>query len=112
MPNVELLDIGSLIYNIGVEIQRIFPLDDFEGSQAQYEWLLKHYGVTEDDDYRYTLTCDYYVEDPDELDDEQLEAIEDQIDFLDEPEVVNAFLGDLLRKYRSNTIVYSAAATE
>ncbi len=110
MPNVELLDIGSLIYNIGVEIQRIFPLDDFEGTQEQYEWLLKHYGVTEEDDYRYILVGDYYLEDPDELDDEQLEAIETQIDFLDEPEVVNAFLEDLLRRYRSNTIVYPETA--
>lgn len=72
----------------------------------QYEWLDKHYGVTEEDDFRYILVCDYYIEDPDELDAEQKETIEDEMEFLDDPESVNVFLLKLLEKYRSSHAVY------
>lgn len=100
------VDVFELVDEIGVKIERIFHPDGFDGTIEQYKWLLEHYGVTEEDDVRYILICNYYTEDADELDDDQLEDIDDNIKFLDDEESVCDFLTDLLKKYRSNTLIF------
>lgn len=97
-------DPAVIINAIVKEINRIFP-DEFSGSDEVYDWLLEHYGVTEDDDSTYITVCDYVFEDEDDLDEDQQEIIDEIIDFLEDEEELCAFLYQLLKKYQSNSLV-------
>ena len=94
----------KLITAIIREMDRVWGKDGLGGSWEEYEWLLTHYGITEEEDVQWQLILEH---DMDELSPEDAED-EELMQFLNDEQAVHAFLERLLQKYRSNTITYEA----
>ena len=91
---------------IVVEIDRVFGKGGFDGDDAQYEWLLANYGVTEEADVQWQEICEYERSEipEDQYEEDELEAL---YAWLDDDAAVQAFLEDMLAKYRAGSAVYS-----
>jgi hypothetical protein len=98
----------GLIAAIIEEIDRVWGgLENFDGTYDQYDWLLEHYGITEEEDVWWQIvlednTGDLASDHPEDAEDE------DVISFLGDEQAIQTFLEHLLQKYRSNTLTYTA----
>jgi hypothetical protein len=97
----------QLIDAITEELRRIFGQRGFLGEWEEYDWLLKYYGVTEDEDicWQHILS----------LSSDGLEGnfkASDRINFLLNERSVNHFLARLLKKYKSNVLTYPSCAVD
>jgi hypothetical protein len=91
----------KLIDSILVEIWRVWQ-GKFNGTEAEYQWLVNNYGISEEDDSRLVLIL------------EQQEGKSDRLAEYEDNSEVHAFLGDnvaiteflttMLRRYKSNDI--------
>ena len=92
------------------EIIRIWGDDGFTGDHEQYNWLLQHYGVTEEEDNTYldileyredsgfTPLSSFYTLNPEEQ--------RKIMSFVNDDAAVCKFLAILLDKYKSNSICF------
>ncbi|MEW5927728.1 MAG: hypothetical protein AB1941_09590 [Gemmatimonadota bacterium] len=92
---------SDLIDAIRNEMDRVWGDEGFSGVWEEYEWLLEHYGVTEDDDVEWSGILEYEADavDPDDA------ANPEWMSFVTHDEQVIPFLEQLLKKYQSNTVV-------
>lgn len=100
---------NDLIEAVIIEMERVWGEEGFGGEEVAYEWLYGHYGITIMDD----LNWQFILEDSSgelltalaeeggskEEDDEIIAFIEDDLR-------VEAFLADLLAKYKSSNAIY------
>ncbi len=79
---------------------RVIP--DFDGSPAEYEWLLANVGVTEEDDVRWINVTSWqlgtFEEDGDHY---RSEEWAEWAAFLEDDAAVIAFLESMLARYRA-----------
>jgi broad specificity phosphatase PhoE len=92
---------SDLIDAILNEMDRVWGDEGFSGAWEEYEWLLEHYGVTEDEDVEWSGILEYEAGEVDPDD----EANPQWMSFVTADERVIPFLEQLLKKYRSNTVV-------
>jgi len=92
---------SELIDAILNEMDRVWGDEGFSGAWEEYEWLLEHYGVTEDDDVDWSGILAYEADEvePDDA------ANPKWMSFVTADEQVIPFLEVLLKKYQSNTVV-------
>lgn len=95
---------SDLIDAILEEMARIWGEDGFSGTGEGYEWLLKAYGVTEDDDVEWLGILEYEA---DEIHPEDA-ADPKWMSFVTDDGQVIPFLRQLLKKYRSHRAVVPA----
>jgi hypothetical protein len=99
-------EVINLTGQVQQEMRRVWAGVDFDGEDEQYTWLQTHYGVTEEEDVRWQYVSDFVKNGSEsalgmsDADDKELLA------FLYDRQAVRAFLEELLRKYRSNTVSY------
>jgi hypothetical protein len=86
------------------EMNRVWGEDSFSGAWVQYDWLLKTYGVTEDDDFKWLGILEYEA---DEVHPEDA-ADPEWMGFVTDDAQVIPFLQLLLKKYRSRRVVAPA----
>lgn len=98
MEDERIVEIERLLTALADAVYRVFP-DGNDGDNDMYDFLLQHYHITEEEDYHYICFQCVYDDDAQDGDIEIVSSytLEEQIDFLRE----------LLRKYRSNSVVYS-----
>lgn len=96
------VDRYALIEAVLAEMGRVWPDDSFGGSAEEYAWLLKHFGISEEEDVKWQFILQDSTGDLPEEDAEDPEVT----DFLDDDEAVCAFLAELLEKYKSSTLSY------
>lgn len=101
---------AKLIDAIVTEINRVFGEGGFDGTESQYAWLLNTYGVTEEEDVQWQTICEFERADLDEdlYEEDELEQL---YQWLENDQVIVAFLEALLTKYRSSGIFYTSAVT-
>ncbi len=97
------MDRGQLIYAIIDEIERVWPDDAFDGTVEQYEWLERHYGITEKEDVRWLDVLAEWSDDHIALEDTPKEVME----WMRDESAVCEFLESFLAKYTSNTQSYT-----
>jgi hypothetical protein len=95
---------SDLVGAILNEMDRVWGDKGFSGSWAEYEWLLEHYGITEDEDVEWSGILEY---NSDEVEPDDASNPE-WMSFVTDDEQVIPFLIRLLDKYRSNTAVVPA----
>lgn len=84
------------------EMDRVWVNNGFDGSPEQYEWLLKNYNISEEDDVKWQLIMEHHMDDlctEDQNDDDVMAFLENTIS-------VNRFLQEFLTKYRSSSKSY------
>jgi hypothetical protein len=85
------------------QIARVWGDDDgLEGEPAEYEWLMAHYGISQDEDIKWHLLLQDNMGD---LPEEDAEDPEVQA-FLEDEAAVLGFLRMFLEKYRASDAVY------
>jgi hypothetical protein len=94
-----------LIKAITAEIERVFP-NGFEGVPDEYQWLLKHYGISEEEDSEFITICEYMDGTFEEEEMKEIRNNPELFALLSNPQAVNRFLVDLLKKYKSRSDVY------
>jgi hypothetical protein len=92
----------TLIEAVLVEMDRVWGPEGFGGSFADYDWLLAHYGISEEEDVNWQFVLQHATDD---LPDEDAEDAEVML-FLDDDAAVGQFLRELLQKYRNGTAVH------
>ncbi len=92
----------ELIDAVLEEMERVWGEDGFGGEADAYAWLLKTYGITEEEDVSWQLILQDSMDD---LPEEELEDAE-LIDFLEDEDAVVQFLQTLLAKYQSASEIY------
>lgn len=96
MTRVELLEA------VLEEMQRVWGDEGLGGTVPEYEWLLAHYGITEEEDVQWQLVLQYDTDDLPEEDSEDEEVMA----FVEDDKAVLAFLRMFLNKYRSGADTY------
>lgn len=101
----------ALIEAVFDEMERVWGQEGFGGEFEAYDWLLQHYGISEEEDNRWLDILAYdtgeLVIEEYGLEEEEEEAM---LSFLENDDAVNQFLTVLLQKYRSSSAVYSTTA--
>ena len=97
----------SLMQTIVDELQRVWPVDSFEGTDDQYAWLYEHYGIPEQDDVKWQCALAAWMdEDPDlnlaDPADRELLAI------LSDEQAMQSFMVQLRQQYSHGNAVWSA----
>ena len=94
----------ALMDSIIEQMERVWGPEGFGGDWPEYEWLLKAYGITEEEDvqWQFVLGWEYWREDmeQEDLNDEELMA------FLANDEAVCDFLRQFLAKYQAGNSRY------
>jgi len=91
-----------LIDAVVAEMYKVWGEDGFDGTAAQYEWLLSNYGITEEEDVQWQLLLQHEMGDLPDEDREDPEVIE----FVKNEAAAVEFLGKLLRKYQNSSARY------
>ncbi|MEK4031513.1 hypothetical protein WOA01_00125 [Methylocystis sp. IM2] len=97
--------ISQLIDEIMKEMDRVWGEEGFEGTFEEYEWLLKNYGISEDEDVEWQMILQESVDDLPEEDANDPDVME----FLEDRQKVHESLKNILTKYRSFTDVFPRA---
>jgi hypothetical protein len=87
-----------LIDAVLAEMERVWGEDAFEGTAAQYEWLLSNHGITEEEDVQWQLLLQHEMDDLPDEDREDPEVTE----FVENGAAVE-FLVKLLQKYQNSS---------
>jgi hypothetical protein len=91
---------SELIDAVLDEMERVWGEGGFSGTWEQYEWLLEHYGITDDEDVEWmgVLNYEHGIVDEDDEWTPEWEA------YVTDDDKVIVFLSSLLSKYRSNSV--------
>ncbi len=93
------------------QINRIWGDSGFSGNFEEYDWLLEHYGVTEEEDNTYLDILEYRLDNGfTELSSVYMLDADEQariMEFIHDDVAVCAFLAALLQKYKSNSVLYT-----
>ena len=93
------------------QINRIWGGYGFDGSFEEYDWLLEHYGVTEEEDNTYLDVLEYRLDNGfTELSSFYTLDAEEQarvMEFINDDVAVCTSLAALLEKYKSNSMIYT-----
>lgn len=103
----------ELFDGVLAEMERVWGVPGFGGEFEAYDWLLIHYGITEEDDNTWMDICAQYRDDlhatlADLSDQEQAEVVA----FLADDARVTDFLEGLLKRYQSSGAVYPHGRAE
>ncbi|MDD1020144.1 hypothetical protein M5G24_14115 [Pseudomonas sp. TNT2022 ID1048] len=97
----------ELFDGVLAEMERVWGELGFGGEFEAYDWLLTHYGITQEDDNTWMDIC---AQDRGELQDALADLAEDQRAeveaFLADDARVTDFLKKLLQRYQSSDAVY------
>jgi hypothetical protein len=91
-----------LIEAVVAEMERIWGKTVFDGTAAEYEWLLSSYGITEEEGVQWQLLLQYQMQDLSDEDREDPEVT----DFVENKAAAVEFLVTLLRKYQNSSARY------
>ncbi|VVE14611.1 MULTISPECIES: hypothetical protein [Pandoraea] len=93
----------SMFYSIIDEMERVWGDPGLEGTSDEYKWLEGHYQITEEEDVKWQMALQYFVNhDLPEDDGSDPEVMA----FLNDYDAVRSFLAEFFRKYRSSDKVY------
>lgn len=97
----------ELFDSVLTEMERVWGEPGFGGEYEAYDWLMEHYGITEEEDNTWMDICaQYRGELPDALSDLTEQERAEVLGFLADDARVTDFLKGLLQRYQSSDAVY------
>ncbi|CFB60455.1 MULTISPECIES: hypothetical protein [Pandoraea] len=93
----------SMFYSVIGEMERVWGEPGLDGTSDEYKWLEANYQITEEEDVKWQMALQYFVNHDLPEDDESDPEV---MAFLDDYDAVRSFLAEFLRKYRSSDKVY------
>lgn len=97
---------SELIDGVLREMDRVWENEGFGGESEAYEWLLKNYCISEEEDVQWQLVLQHHMDDLPVEDQED----EEVMSFLEDQHAVKQFLQALLTKYKTSSATYTREA--
>lgn len=94
---------SDLIDDIRHEIYRVWGEEGLDSAPEAYEWLLKNYNISEEEDVKWQLILEHHTDDLPVEDQNDKEVM----DFLENTHEVNKFLHVFLAKYKASSSIYT-----
>jgi hypothetical protein len=93
---------SELIDGILNEMDRVWGDEGLGGEPEEYEWLLKTYSISEEEDVQWQLILQHHMGDLPVEDQED----EEVMSFLEDTQAVKQFLQVFLAKYKTSSAIY------
>ncbi|WP_338496600.1 hypothetical protein [Delftia tsuruhatensis] len=97
---------SELIDGVLHEMDRVWGDEGLDGKTEEYEWLLKNYNISEEEDVQWQLILQHHMDDLPAEDQEDDEVMS----FLEDPHAVKQFLQAFLAKYKTSSATYPREA--